>query len=588
MSNLNPPADGQKLQIPWARPLKSKVLFVLFITLIYFGIASLFTYPLITNLDKGIYGYKGDNMLYIHDIWVWSKNNNVDLGEIKYSKISTQPILDKSAVLLAKAVDSPLLSYNILILFSFVSTGVLTFLAAFKITKNYLAAFFAGLIFSFSPYHLRHSQNHLEIAQIEVVPFYFLYLYNFAKSLTRKRAFVAGLALAITTLTVNYYGFFLGILTAVYILYNEISKRFRGFKKRLLSYLILAFTAVGLTIGCNVNYIKIASQNKNLDEYTWKAIGKTDLDYIKYAAKPWLYILPDIENPAMGQFSKNILIKIAQNTPYYLTREFTANEHTLYLGLASIFLSIIALKFKPKTAKRLLLLAIIFVLISLPPYIFISMKKVILPSFFLMKIFPMFRVYARAGVITLFLVSLSSAIGLAILTSNHRKKLRTLLVTLTVGVLVISEFYTVPKFEKLLPLPPEYSSTKIANAKTILESPKLEDHTNAFYQIYHQKPVYFIRINSRNRIDENDLEAQINLREKPMAIIFRGSYQQIFSDHKLNEMGIDLQSGKKHEWDGFSQEHISWLNENGDIIRNRRDNEKILEYGETLLFFHNK
>jgi len=525
-------------------------------------------------------------MLYMHDIWVWSKNGNVDLGEIKYSKISTQPILDQSATLLSKVTGSPLVAYNILIIFSFISTAILTFLVSFKITKNYFASFIAGLIFSFSPYHIRQAQNHLEISQIEVIPFYFLYLHEFAKNKNKRRAVITGLALAISTLTVNYYGFFLGLLTAIYILYEEIAKKFKGFRTRSLNYVILFAVAAILIAGCNVNYIKIASKNKNLDEYTWKALGKTDLDYVKYAAKPWFYILPNIENTALGQVSKSALIELSKYTPYYLTREFTANEHSLYIGIISILLSGIALKFKSRTTKKFILIALIFILISLPPYIFVSMKKVILPSFILMKAFPMFRVFARAGLITLFFTAVASATGLAILTSNPKKKLRNLLITTIIGILIIVEFYSPPKFEKLLPLPPEYFSIKIKEAKTILESPKLEDHTNTFYQIYHQKPVFFVRINSHNRIDINDLEMQIRLREKPIAIIFRGNYKPIFQNHKLNEIGLDLQNPSIEETTAFSREHISWLNENEKIIENVPSNVKILNYKETYLFFH--
>lgn len=558
-----------------------KVKYLLLATFLYTVLTGLVTYPLFFNITKGVFGYRGDNMLYMHDIWVWSKNGSVDLGEIKYSKISTQPILDQSATLLSKVTGSPLVAYNILILFSFISTAILTFLVSFKITKNYFASFIAGLIFSFSPYHIRQAQNHLEISQIEVIPFYFLYLYEFAKSKNRRKAIITGLALAISTLTVNYYGFFLGLLTVIYILYEELTKKFKGFRKRFLNYVILFAVSAILIAGCNVNYIKIASKNRNLDEYTWKALGKTDLDYVKYAAKPWFYILPDIENTAFGQVSKNALIELSKYTPYYLTREFTANEHSLYIGIIPILLSGIALKFKSRTTRKFILIAIIFILISFPPYIFISMRKIFLPSFLLMKVFPMFRVYARAGLITLFFTAVTSATGLAILTGNPRKKLRSLLITVTTGILIIVEFYSPPKFEKLLPLPPEYSSIQTKEANTVLESPKLEDHTNTFYQIYHQKPVYFVRTDGHLEVDTNDLNAQLARSESNIPLIFRGDFQQIYFDHKINELGIDLQNPVAEE--KSITKHLERVKRNVDIIKSAGLNE-VFHYNETYLF----
>ena len=428
---------------------------------------------------------------------------------------------------------------------------------------------------------MRQAQSHLEISQIEVIPFYFLYLYNFTKLRTNKRAVITGIALAIAALTVNYYGFFLGILTAIYIFYDEIAKRFKGFKSRFINYAILFAVSAVLITGCNINYIKIASKNRNLDEYTWKALGKTDLDYIKYAAKPWFYLLPDIENPTFGQFSKNTLINLSKYTPYYLTREFTANEHSLYLGIIPIILAGIALRFKLKVSKKFILIAIIFILISFPPYIFVSMKKIILPSFFLMKVFPMFRVYARAGIITLFLTAVTSAVGLAVLTSNTKKRLINLLVAVTVAILTLIEFYFPPKFEKLLPLPSEYSSIKIKEAKTILESPKLEDHTNTFYQIYHHKPVYFVRTDGHLEVDINDLETQLARSESNIPLIFRGDFQKIYFDHKINELGIDLQNPVAEE--KSIAKHLDRVKRNVDIIKSTGVKE-VFHYNETYLF----
>jgi len=523
-------------------------------------------------------------MLYMHDIWVWSENANVDLGEIKYSKISTQPILDQSATLLAKATKSPLITYNILILFSFISAAVLTFIISFRITKNYLASFIAGLLFSFSPYHLRHAQNHLEIAQIEIIPFYFLYLYEFIKNSSRKKATVTGIALAIATLTVNYYGFFLGILTLVYILYDLIIKRFNPIKKQIINYTILFVTALAIIAGCNINYIKIASQNKNLDEYTWKALGKTDLDYVSYAAKPWFYILPDIENPMLGNFSKNILIKISQNTPYYLTREFTANEHSLYIGIIPVILTILALTLKSKTTKKFILFALVFVVISFPPYIFIFMKKIVLPSFVLMETFPMFRVYARSGLITLFMVSLTASIGVSILTNNLKKKLRNLVITLIIGTLSLVELYTVSKYERLLPLPPEYTSKQVKEAKIVLESPKLEDHTTTFYQIYHQKPVYFVRTEGHLEIDVNDVKTQLARSETNIPLIFRGDFQQIYFEHKINEKGLDLQN--PNTGNISITKELERTNKSVGLIKSEGLKE-VFHYNETYLFEKN-
>jgi len=87
---------------------------------LYTFLTGILTYPLFFNLNKGVFGFRGDNMLYMHDIWVWSQNKIPNLGEVKYSIISTQPVLDQTAILISKITKSPLISYNILIIFSFI------------------------------------------------------------------------------------------------------------------------------------------------------------------------------------------------------------------------------------------------------------------------------------------------------------------------------------------------------------------------------------------------------------------------------------------------------------------------------------
>ncbi|MFH1565754.1 MAG: hypothetical protein ABIB98_00935 [bacterium] len=46
-----------------------KVKYLILATLFYTLITGLITFPLFFNLNKGIFGYKGDNMNQMHDIW---------------------------------------------------------------------------------------------------------------------------------------------------------------------------------------------------------------------------------------------------------------------------------------------------------------------------------------------------------------------------------------------------------------------------------------------------------------------------------------------------------------------------------------
>jgi len=110
---------------------------------------------------------------------------------------------------------------------------------------------------------------------------------------------------------------------------------------------------------------------------------------------------------------------------------------------------------------------------------------------------------------------------------------------------------------------------------------KLEDHTNTFYQIYHQKPVYFVRTDGHLEVDINDLNAQLARSESNIPLIFRGDSQRIYFDHKINELGIDLQNPVAEE--KSITKHLERVKRNVDIIKSAGLNE-VFHYNETYLF----
>ncbi len=65
-------------------------------------------------------------------------------------------------------------TYNFLVVFSFVVTGVATFLLAFYLTRSYWSSIVAGCIFTFSNFHFTHAEGHLQLVATEWIPCFFL------------------------------------------------------------------------------------------------------------------------------------------------------------------------------------------------------------------------------------------------------------------------------------------------------------------------------------------------------------------------------------------------------------------------------
>ena len=70
-------------------------------------------------------------------------------------------------------------AYNTAVLFSFTLGGLGAYLLARYILgpgSSHLAAFAAGVIFTFSPFHIAHLLGHMQVISLEWIPFYALYL----------------------------------------------------------------------------------------------------------------------------------------------------------------------------------------------------------------------------------------------------------------------------------------------------------------------------------------------------------------------------------------------------------------------------
>ena len=572
------------------------------VSVFYFTLTCILTYPLILNLNSGIYGFKGDNMLYIHDIWAWGDGKGLDFGEIKPSQITTQPLLDYTAVIISK-VTSPLTAYNLLIILSFVLSGLFTYLFIYKLTKSVPSALIAGSIFTFSSYHLRQAQVHLEISQIWVIPFYSYFFYNFITLPNKANTIKAGLSLGASTLIVNYYGFFLGLITGLSLL-CEITKKVIKKQKKVVSYLLLVigmfFITSMVVVIPNINSIKLLMEKGGIKELSWKAQGRNEEDYIKHSAKPWFYLLPDIDNPIFGKVSRNTLLFISKFKPFYLTRSYTSNESTLYIGLVTTIFAIYG-AVKVKKVRIIIPLIIALFLFSLPPYLTKSETKIPLFSYPLYKLFPIFRVYSRWGIIILFTTLIPASFGikkiLNKLNSKKFKPYRVVLITLII-LLSIGEHYSKVKFTNLLdPVPQHYEIVKNHRARMLTEGPKLEDFTTIFYQTYHEKPVWFTRITSQIEIDKNDLASNLNKVDKTPLFLFNSNYEDVFFKHKNNERGIDLheinflktnpsisnlESLRKTPTD--LNERKKWILKNIDIITSISGLKKIYTDGEVFLF----
>lgn len=111
-------------------------------------------------------------------------------------------------------------AYNVTVLLSYVLGGWGAYLLALRLTGHRGAAFVAGLVFTLSPYHFsRIYLGHLNLATIQWIPFYTLFLLRFVERGAWRAAFVAVFFLAFMALYSWYYVLYCGLLSGVVLLW---------------------------------------------------------------------------------------------------------------------------------------------------------------------------------------------------------------------------------------------------------------------------------------------------------------------------------------------------------------------------------
>ena len=148
-----------------------------------------------------------------------------ELLTVAYSEHLAPQMLQGLPIL--AATDNIVLTYNLLLLSTFVLSGLGAFLLVRELTRSPIAAFVAGLAFAFAPYRLAQ-MSHLQVLSAQWMPFA---LYGFRRYFeTGRRAPLigGGAALVAQNLSCGYYLLFFSPFAGLYALYEIASRRLWG------------------------------------------------------------------------------------------------------------------------------------------------------------------------------------------------------------------------------------------------------------------------------------------------------------------------------------------------------------------------
>ena len=152
----------------------------------YLVLTLIMTFPLVTEFTTAIPGDGFDGWQNYWNLW-WVKKALLDLGTnpffcgyVYYPTgaslyFHTLNIFNGLLTVPVQAVFGWTVAYNFVVVFSFVVGGYGTYLLVYRLGAGRLAAFVAGLVFTFSPYHFAHLLGHMQLISLEWLPFYVLF-----------------------------------------------------------------------------------------------------------------------------------------------------------------------------------------------------------------------------------------------------------------------------------------------------------------------------------------------------------------------------------------------------------------------------
>ena len=329
------------------------------VSLFYSVAGCVFTWPLVTRMTSGFYGFGNDNWGGIWFIkWIhytfWSGTPSHLSHEMQYPfglVFDDRYIApyDRFMAIVFGGISNGLFAYNLMMLVSFPMAGVSMYALARYLTHNRSAALLGGLIFTLSPFHLAMAMQYPAMACIFPIPLLVLALVHALRTRRLRDAAWAGAALALVWATSYYYGWFaiwfvlVALLTAGAIGLWHAARR-RRVASALREGMTFAATrgavmgATFLVIAVPLLFNLINSVLSHPGEY-----ARQRYDLAINAVRPWMYILPPHDNPVFGALTRDKIQRFLGVLPVY--------EQSVYLGAVAVAFALIALVFYRKASR---------------------------------------------------------------------------------------------------------------------------------------------------------------------------------------------------------------------------------------------
>ena len=362
-----------------------------------------------------------------------------------------QPVTDLTGAAIARTTGA-VAAYNWLVLLSFPLSAAAAYLLARHLALPAGGAFLAALLFAFSPFHIAHAAYHPHIAQTQWLPLYLLALWRCLDQ--PKAAAVAFLIAATAAVTLsNFYGALIAaVMTPVAVgVYWVVRRgpagaghyrvtgpaepghyRISGLWITLATLLFLAMA--GLAFVWWTAPAVIADRS---------AFAFPRDALFQHSAKWWGYLVPPVAHPLLGGVSRRLWTAWDVKEGL-LEHQVSLGWGVVSLGLVGIYAWLARNGRTPGVAAVPILIVVAFAALvcSLSPERTVFGVTMPRPSAWLYAVVPMFRAYARFGVVVQLMAALLAGIGASWLLARQTRLARAACAALV--ALAIAEYAVWP------------------------------------------------------------------------------------------------------------------------------------------------
>jgi hypothetical protein len=470
----------------------------------YIILTIILTYPVLFKIKTDIPGMGADSFQWMRILW-YTKTaiHEANLTALTHDNLLFYPngidsMPFSSAfnqilyVLLSPFLELHVI-YTVLWLLTFIIGAIGAYLLVRYLTDNKYAAFLAGIVFAFSPYHFSRGLYFFGAATVEWIPFCALFLMKTVKEGGIKNPILAGIFFILVAMSDLQYMIFMGIFTGLVFLYDFymtlISKRnlIYSLKEIIKKYFFFGGVTFLGVLPLTINEILIAFSNQNFLKPSAAEIPKLSNDLMSF-------FLPSHLHPLFGQFTSDLY----SNIPSWFA------ERVNFIGYTVLGLSVLSFLKSRKNPdiKFWLVSTFFFTIISLGPILHFngafsftdSNLKIPLPYQLLYSTVPFLKNCRTAG--RFFVIA---TLGYSVLAGHGFSELlkykpeRKKLIFTIVGFLLIFEYLCIPYPTTQVNVPDfYYEISNDTGNYALLEIPQnfnagYMDFQYLYYQTVHNK-----------------------------------------------------------------------------------------------------